>query len=593
MSRPSASPPPSLIGRLEVETPEHVRLDYELAGVGSRISAALIDQLVLAGWAMALTVVASVASLSLGSLAVAFWLALWGIGSLGYYTLFEAFRQGQTPGKRRLGIRVVRDTGHPVNFGSALLRNLLRAADFLPPPYLGGLVLILFHPKSRRLGDLVAGTVVVRDRPEGAVAAPPPTRNAARPQLVADLAGPALTDNEWRLLAGFKQRAHELEVAVQTRLERQLAARFEGRYPVRPAGDRAFLDALHRTESARRAGELGAIRRGRSAAAMRLTEDQGTRWSEFERLAVRAARDGLDGFAAAELPEFAARYREVAADLARARTYGAEPAIQDRLERMVAAGHNQLYADDRHTGRRIVSVILRECPAAVWRSRRVVALALLALFGPAAAAYTLIRERPALAEEVLPDGMLERAEAGQARVAEGQGYFEADASARPVIATQIISNNIKVSFNCFAGGIFLGVGSLVMLAYNGLSLGATAGHFANQGLGKYLLSFIIGHGVLELFAIAVAGAAGFLLGLALLAPGDLTRGEALVVRGRIAVRMVGAVVALLLVAGLIEGLASASEASFAYRVAVSSASAVFLFLYLLNGARWASTLDGP
>ena len=91
----------------------------------------------------------------------------------------------------------------------------------------------------------------------------------------------------------------------------------------------------------------------------------------------------------------------------------------------------------------------------------------------------------------------------------------------------------------------------------------------------------------------MSGAAGFLLGLAVLAPGDLTRSEALVVRGRVAVRMIGVVVVLLVIAGLIEGLASASGASFAYRVAVSSASAVFLLLYLINGARWASTLDAP
>ena len=187
--------------------------------------------------------------------------------------------------------------------------------------------------------------------------------------------------------------------------------------------------------------------------------------------------------------------------------------------------------------------------------------------------------------------MLERAEAGRQRQADGLGYFEAEAGDRPVIATQIISNNVKVSFNCFAGGIFLGVGSLVFLGYNGLVLGATAGHFANLGVLGYLLSFIIGHGVLELFAIAVSGAAGFLLGFALLAPGDLSRREALVVRGRVAVRMVGAVVVLLVVAGLIEGLASASGASFAYRAGISAASAVFLVLYLLNGARWAKTLE--
>jgi uncharacterized membrane protein SpoIIM required for sporulation len=321
--------------------------------------------------------------------------------------------------------------------------------------------------------------------------------------------------------------------------------------------------------------------------------DAATRWGEFERLAARTARAGLDVLSAAELPDFAARYRGVAADLARARTYHAEPAVAARLERMVAAGHNQLYGDEHKALGRVAAVMLRECPAAVVRSWRTVLVALLALFGPAAGAYVTLRERPDLAIEVLPESMLERADAGHERIASGLGYFEADPDDRAILATRIIDNNITVAFRCFAGGIFLGVGSLVMLSYNGLELGATAGHFANRGLARYLLAFIIGHGVLELFAIAVAGAAGLLLGLAIVVPGDLRRREALVVQGRIAVRMVGAVVVLLVVAGSIEGLASASGASFAYRVGLSSASAVFLLLYLLNGARWAATLDVP
>ena len=71
----------------------------------------------------------------------------------GYFILFEGLRRGQTPGKRTAGIRVVMDTGHAVTFGAAAARNLLRIADFLPPPYLIGLLLTAFHPRGKRLGD--------------------------------------------------------------------------------------------------------------------------------------------------------------------------------------------------------------------------------------------------------------------------------------------------------------------------------------------------------------------------------------------------------------------------------------------------------
>ena len=175
---------------------------------------------------------------------------------------------------------------------------------------------------------------------------------------------------------------------------------------------------------------------------------------------------------------------------------------------------------------------------------------------------------------------------GAERIGHGKGYVEVESRQRPMVASSIITNNITVAFYCFAGGIFGGVGSLVLLAYNGLSIGAISAHFANVGLLGYLWTFIVGHGVLELFAIWVAGAAGFLLGRALIAPGDLSRSDALVLNGRLAVRMIGAVIVLLLIAGTIEGFVSASEGGVALRVGVSTVSALFLLLYLTNGALW-------
>ena len=227
------------------------------------------------------------------------------------------------------------------------------------------------------------------------------------------------------------------------------------------------------------------------------------------------------------------------------------------------------------------------------RAWRTVGLSILLLAATSAAGFATLRARPGLAEEVIPPVMLERAAAARERTAAGLTYVEVDRKDRGRMASFLMTHNIGVAFNCFAGGLLFGVGALVLLATNGLSLGAIFGHFVNVGAGGYLGAFILGHGVLELFAISVASAAGFRLGRALWAPGDLSRGDALVQEGRGAVRMIAAVVVLLVLAGLIEGLASASGASFAHRVAVASASAVFLLLYLVNGARWARTRGGP
>ncbi|MFN8651362.1 MAG: stage II sporulation protein M [Gemmatimonadales bacterium] len=575
---------------LEVETPEHVVLDYEIAGIGSRGLASLIDHALLFVWILAMSTVIARFTPSGGGEWLSAIMVLFGFISLwSYFTFFEGLRAGQTPGKRWLGIRVVQDTGHALTLGSAVARNLLRVADFLPLGYLLGGVFVAIHPRGKRLGDIVAATVVVRDQPQEAPQVTPHVADEA-----AESAGaPELSDEEFHFLREFAERAAQLTPQSRARVAGHLAERLAPRYPNRVADTERFLSTLYQDELARRRGRFAARSRpagggatGGGAVAERLVARKSARWEEFQAMADRAARQGLDSFAAAELPDFAARYREVAADLARARTYRAAPNVLSRLERLVAAGHNTLYRDERRTGQRAWQFLLRECPAGIIEARRAVLLAFLLFALPALGGYVLLREQPALAQEVLPETMLERAEAGHARQLEGKGYVEEAAEKRPLMASYIMTNNIRVAFSCFAGGIFAGVGSLVLLAFNGLSIGAISGHFANVGLLGYLWTFVIGHGVLELFAIWVAGAAGFLLGKAFISPGELSRGEALALAGRLAMRMIGAVVVLLVIAGLIEGFVSASGEPLAFRLAVSGASVVFLLAYLANGWAW-------
>lgn len=566
---------------LEVETPEHVMLDYEIAGLGSRTLAAAADWFIVIVLGLAATL-----ALGLWQGASSTWFAavlvlvLFAIVWM-YFTCFEGLRHGQTPGKRALGIRVIRDTGHAVTFGDAAARNLLLPVDLFG---MLGLFLIAIHPRAKRLGDMVAGTVVVRDHPIQVREAPLPVEPDESP------GPPELADQEFRLLREFVARAPELPPDVRARLARGLVLRLAERYPDRPAADLEFLAALHQDELARRRGKFAARggagpgRPSRGGVVERMVARKGERWNQFQTMAERVSREGLDALAAAELPDFARRYREVAADLARVRTYGADPSVRARLERLVAAGHGALYRQERRTWPRIWSFIARECPAAIIESRAHVTLAFLSFMLPAAGGYALLRDRPDLAPELLPDVMLERAEAGVEREKSGLGFVQAEAGERPIIASSIISNNIRVAFSCFAGGIVFGVGSLLLLAYNGLSIGASSGHFANAGLLGYLWTFVIGHGVLELFAIWVSGAAGFMLGRAIIAPGELPRRDAVVLAGRQAMRLIGAAIVMLLVAGVIEGFVSASEMPVPMRIGVSGASVVFLVLYLLNGA---------
>jgi uncharacterized membrane protein SpoIIM required for sporulation len=451
--------------------------------------------------------------------------------------------------------------------------------------YLVGLGFVFFHPQNKRLGDIVAGTVVVRDRPEDLQLARVTTATPHAAPL--ETGPPELTDEEFRLLDQFLERVEGLERPARQRFTAELVARFAPRFPRRDPQPEAFLVQLHAAELDKRHGRLAARRVsgvGRTAgAAERFVMQKRDGWEAFRALAARTERSGLRSLGAAGIPAFAARYREVAADLARARTYGVDPRVLEYLERVVSAGHNALYG--RHIRRPVplARLLLRQFPTAVVAARGFVLTAMLLFAVPALTGYLLIRERPTIAEQVLPASMIARARAGAARQGRGVGYAETPSLYLPIIASHIITNNVQVAFVAFAAGITAGIFTVILLVFNGLFFGAVLGLFANYGLAGWLLTFVAGHGILELTAIFIAGGAGLLVARALVAPGDLTRRDALVLAGRHALRMVGAAVVLLCLAGTIEGLLSASDAPAALKFAASGLSLVFLALYLGNG----------
>ena len=594
MPPPRAPTIPQFARRLAIETPEHLVLELELAGVGSRIAAAACDAVLLSVAYMALGI--GVATLQTRTAPPGPWSTLLAVLVVlaaflvfwCYFLLFEALNHGRTPGKRLMGIRVVMDTGHPITFAAAAVRNLIRIVDALPFGMVG-LAFVLFHPQNKRLGDIVAGTVVARDRPEdvqlGGVSA---DREPGAEPL--ETGPPELSDEEFRLLDQYLERLERLDGTLRRRFTADLAARFAPRFPRRDADPEAFLVRLHTAEFEKRSGRLAARPTegvGRTTVvAERFVTRKRDSWEAFRTLAARAERIGLKQLGAAEIPGFAARYREVAADLARARTYGVDPRVLEYLERVVSAGHNAVYG--RHIGHRVHMgrLVLRELPAAVVAARAYVVTALLMFAVPAMTGYVLIRERPAIAEQVLTDEMLARARAGAEHRAQGVGYAQQPSMYLPVIATGIITNNVQVAFLGFAFGITAGIGTVLLLVFNGLHFGAVLGLFANYGLAGWLLTFVAGHGVLELSAIFIAGGAGLLVARALLAPGDLTRRDALVLAGRQAVRLVGASVLLLGLAGTIEGLLSASDAPAPFKFATSGATVVLLILYLASGRHY-------
>jgi len=583
-----------------VETPEHVDVHFELAGIGSRLAAALLDLLLML---LALLILALVFDAVVGQTGktVRGWLAalmlllvffvVW-----GYFTLFEALNGGRTPGKQALGIRVVMDTGRPITPAAAVVRNLVRILDtYFVPPLLPALLTIFLHRSNKRPGDIAAGTIVVRDRPTdwtlgggAALQTGAATQPADEP---IETGPPELSEQEFRLLDRFLGRLNELAPDVQVRITADLVRRFEGRIPRRNADPEAYLVTVFAEEQRKRRSRFAARPQAGAAGRMsvpaeRFVEKKRSGWESFRETAIRMERSGVGALSAGEIPAFAAQYREVAADLARARTYQVDPRVIDYLERVVSAGHNALYRARGKEHTPLLHYILYDFPAAVVASWQYVLLAFLLFTIPAAVGYVMIRERPSLAEEIVPPVMVRRAEQAAERTAEGRGYAEAPGEERPVIAAAIITNNIQVSFGVFVGGMTGGLLTAWLLFANGMMLGLGLGLFKNYNALSYLITFVVGHGVLELTAIFISAGAGFRLAKALIAPGDRTRKDALVLEGRIAARMLGAVVTLLAIAGTIEGLLSTSDASAVWKYGVSALTVVFLFLYLLSGRRY-------
>jgi len=157
--------------QLNIDTPELVSIEMSVAGIGSRFIAILVDYLIWTAGLMILLVLFLLLAPALhilngatGSWTVGIGLLLIFLFHWGYFTLFEAFANGRTPGKQVARIRVIHRSGRAISFVEALARNLVRAVDYLPSFYAVGLVTMFLNRQHQRLGDLAAGTIVVRDR---------------------------------------------------------------------------------------------------------------------------------------------------------------------------------------------------------------------------------------------------------------------------------------------------------------------------------------------------------------------------------------------------------------------------------------------
>jgi uncharacterized RDD family membrane protein YckC len=237
-----------------VDTPEAVSISYTIAGIGSRFLAALLDAVI----EVSLLIVILLGAAGIGSLPgfastiatvlliTLIFLLLW-----GYYLLFEAFWGGQTPGKRAVRIRVIKTSGYPIGFLDSATRNVVRIVDFLPSFYAVGVITMFVSHESRRLGDLAAGTVVVKvPKQAGSAAAfpqPAALSQAAAPRAAFDPDEAlwnlrALSATDLSLVENFLERVGKLPLDARQRVGAQIASGVAERIGARePADSAVFL----------------------------------------------------------------------------------------------------------------------------------------------------------------------------------------------------------------------------------------------------------------------------------------------------------------------------------------------------------------
>jgi uncharacterized RDD family membrane protein YckC len=239
-------------------TPEAVRLRADVAGVGSRSIAFILDSLIQVALLIPVLFVPLADGLDGTGEAVAVVLVVFVVLWL-YYPAFEWFWRGQTPGKRYQGIRVVRTDGQPAGLAPVLVRNLVRIVDVMLLPFLA-LISMVITKRSQRLGDLAAGTMVIRERALPAPSLVPPwlvQPEASHPTL--DTSG--LTERDYTVLRTFLARRSSLDATARALLAARLAARVRGQIRERPGDasipDEQLIEAAAQSYRARFSDQLG------------------------------------------------------------------------------------------------------------------------------------------------------------------------------------------------------------------------------------------------------------------------------------------------------------------------------------------------
>ena len=299
-------------------------------------------------------------------------------------------------------------------------------------------------------------------------------------------------------------------------------------------------------------------------------------WQRLEDLLKLLDTASLKRLRREEVRELGRIYRRTASDLAIARAESRDPRLVNYLNSLVIRAHGRIYRAESSGWKRILLFFTQELPQTFRRTWRYTLLsfsvfAIFAVFG-----FIGTRNDPEFSELVGVDPTFR-----EMNIETKTRWWETLNNQNQVGASAIITNNIQVTIYTFAFGALCGLGTLFYLAFNGANIASVLALTYRAGFGNDLMTFMVGHGVIELSCIFISGGAGLLIGSAMIMPGNMTRADALKTRGMEAVRLMMGVAVLLCVAGIIEGFISPAPINPRIKYTIAALTGVTLYSYLL------------
>lgn len=298
-------------------------------------------------------------------------------------------------------------------------------------------------------------------------------------------------------------------------------------------------------------------------------------WRRLEELVDRAERGGVRSLTHAELRDVAVLYRQVAADLATVREHPSSERFASHLNQLLARAHHTIYAAGGTIGASARHFLLRGFAEAIRAHLVHVSIAFGIFVAGGLIGLALTRNNPDFAAKVIGPDMM-------ATIERHEMWTHSIVAVKPLASSAIMTNNMSVAFMTFAAGITAGIGTIYLLAFNGIMIGVIGTACWMAGMSLPLWSFVAPHGVLELPAIFIAGAGGLRLAEGLLFPGLLSRRAALAAAGGDAVRLIAGCVPLLFIAGIIEAFVSPTDLATPAKFALAAALFALLAAYVVT-----------